>query len=112
MSHEAHHDTHHHVEDPKPTTSFRASFWFVIILAGLFIAAVNFVSVMSHDEGGHEGGHATEHATGHETHATGHEANSNESHATEVQKEETGATPSAHTGKEESKDEAAHGEHH
>lgn len=113
MSHEAHHDTHHHVEDPKPTTSFRSAFWFVLILAGLFVAAVNFVDVMGHDEEGHGGGHATEHATG-----TGHGdehatpgAHSNEQNATDVQKHNAEATPSAHTGKDESKD-AAHTEGH
>lgn len=70
MSHDTHHDAHHHAPvDTKPTTSFTASFWFVIILAGLFIAAVNFVGVMSHDsEGGHEANHNTEasHEAGHE----------------------------------------------
>lgn len=58
MSHETHH--HHPVAD-KPTTSFKSAFWFVIILAGLFIAAVNFISAMSHDSEGHGEGHgATE----------------------------------------------------
>lgn len=69
MAHEAHHDSHHAQADTKPTTSSTASFWFVIILVGLFIAAVNFVSVMSHDTGGHGAeGHSTEHAApaGHE----------------------------------------------
>ncbi len=56
MSHETHH--HHHQADPRPTrTPFIASFWFVIILVGLFIAAVNFVKVMGHDDGGHGEGH-------------------------------------------------------
>lgn len=66
MANEAHHDTHHVPAETRPTTSFRSAYWFVIILAGLFIAAVNFVSVMSHDE---EVGHATaEHgAAGHES---------------------------------------------
>ena len=35
----------------------------MIILAVLFISAVNFVKVMSHDDGGHgDAGHSTEHA--------------------------------------------------
>lgn len=63
MSHETHRPTSN-----KPTTSFSASFWFVVILAGLFIAAVNFVNVMGHDEG-HEGA---------EEHGNTHEATSNQ----------------------------------
>ena len=50
MSHETHHTTHNHPEN-KPTTSFRSSFWFVIILVGLFIAALNFVNIMGNDNG-------------------------------------------------------------
>ena len=58
MAHEAHHDTHHAPAEDRPTSSFRSAYWFVIILAGLFVAAVNFVSVMSHDDAeGHGGGH-------------------------------------------------------
>ncbi len=79
------HGTHHHHEgehhaEPKSKTSFRASFWFVLILVGLFIAAVNFVSVMSHEEGGHEATEQSEalphEAAGHEStpdHAASHE---------------------------------------
>jgi hypothetical protein len=75
-----HHEADHHAE-PKSKTSFRASFWFVIILVGLFIGAVNFVGVMGHDEGGHEateqhGGAMPHEAAGHEStpdHATSHE---------------------------------------
>jgi hypothetical protein len=56
------HETHHPV-DNRPGTSFKSSFWFVIILVGLFIAAVNFVNVMGHDEpegaAAHEGHGAT-----------------------------------------------------
>jgi hypothetical protein len=46
------HDTHQHITENKPRTGLTASFWFVIILVGLFIAAVNFVSVMSQSEEG------------------------------------------------------------
>lgn len=77
----AHHDAAHHPHNEANTskTSFTASFWLVIILVGLFIAALNFIEVMSHDDGGH-GGHATEatHAPaghGQDAHeATQHEA--------------------------------------
>lgn len=56
MSHETHHQT-----ETKPVVSFKSSFWFVAILAGLFIGAVNFISVMGHDdEKGHEEAHATQ----------------------------------------------------
>lgn len=45
------HDTHtSHTADNKPTTSFRSAFWLVIILAGVFIAAVNFVKIESNSE--------------------------------------------------------------
>lgn len=55
------HDNHHSTPaETRPTASFRSSFWLVVILAGLFVAAVNFISVMGHDE---DAGHATtEHA--------------------------------------------------
>lgn len=54
MSHEEHtHDSH---SAPKKAP-LSAAFWFVLLLVCLFIAAVNFVNVMSE---GHEGGEATE----------------------------------------------------
>lgn len=66
MAHDTHHDTHgthHDVSDrTQSRTSFASAFFFVVILAGLFIAAVNFVKVMGHDD---EGGHGTEHSTEH-----------------------------------------------
>jgi hypothetical protein len=74
------HDTHNpDIENSgelKSKTSFKASFWFVIILVGLFIAALNFIKVIGNDhEEGHGGPgaeHATEHsAPGHEGHAPG-----------------------------------------
>jgi hypothetical protein len=51
----------HHHETPKDTSSkpsLVAPFFLVAIVAGLFIAIVNFVSAMSEHEGGHE---TTEH---------------------------------------------------
>jgi hypothetical protein len=56
MSQDTHHHSGHeeHGTEPKSKTSFSASFWTVIILVGLFIAAINFVNVMgntSEDEG-------------------------------------------------------------
>ena len=64
MSHEAHHEEHHEgpeIDIKKSKPAFVASFWFVIILAGLFIAALNFVNVMSQPEEGHGGGHEATH---------------------------------------------------
>lgn len=69
MSHEAHH------EEPKnkPQAAGKTSFWFVLILICLFVAAVNFVNIMGNDsEEGHEGAeHATEqmHSTEHAAHS-------------------------------------------
>lgn len=55
------HDTHHHSEPKaKSQAAGKPSLWFSFILIGLFIAAVNFVNVMGHDEEGHG---AAEHAT-------------------------------------------------
>jgi hypothetical protein len=55
MSHEAHQDTHHVSDNSKSKIAFKSSFWFVIILVGLFIAALNFIGAMS---SGEEGGKA------------------------------------------------------
>jgi len=52
----------HHHETPKDTSSkpsLVAPFFLVAIVAGLFIAIVNFVSAMSEHEGGHEANHET-----------------------------------------------------
>lgn len=62
------HDTHQHTEAKGPKTPLVSAFWFVLVLVFLFIAAVNFVNVMSHDEGEGHG------ATTHETAANEHEA--------------------------------------
>lgn len=57
------HDTHNaHSTENKTIISFKNSFWLVIILVGLFIAALNFIQVESaHGGEGHGGGHATTH---------------------------------------------------
>lgn len=58
--------THHHdaPHSKGPRTPIGAAFFFVAILAGLFIAAVNFTNVMGQDEEGHGGGHgAATHGT-------------------------------------------------
>ncbi len=47
------HDTQHgHTKENKTIISFKNSFWLVIIIVGLFIAALNFVKAES---GGEEG---------------------------------------------------------
>ena len=97
----AHDTTHHaHNEEPRSKSSFIASFWFVVILVGLFIAALNFINVMGHDDEGH-GGHAT-----HEN-ATGGAAHEGEGHATHEEHSEA-ATPAAG----ETTDSTAHEEAH
>src|ERR1700761_5916744 len=59
MSHDTHdhhdHETaHDHNKERKVSTvSFKSSFWMVIIIVGLFIAALNFISAES---GGEEKG--------------------------------------------------------
>ncbi|MBS1772204.1 MAG: hypothetical protein JST82_05045 [Bacteroidetes bacterium] len=80
MAHETHHDNNHSKGD-NPQTSFRSSFWFVLLLVLVFIAAVNFVNVMGHDEGGEGEAHheKTEMTSEH------HEANHEEAKATEAE---------------------------
>lgn len=56
------HDTHHK-DDNKPGSSFTSSIWFMLLLAFLFVSAVNFVEIMGHDEGGHGTEQHDEHAT-------------------------------------------------
>ena len=68
------HDTHHVKADSRPGSSFTSSIWFMLILAFLFISAINFIGVMSKDDGGHgEKAHGTEHAAPAHQEA-GHEA--------------------------------------
>lgn len=56
------HDTHHK-DDNKPGSSFTSSIWFMLLLAFLFVSAVNFVEIMGHDEGSHGTEQHDEHAT-------------------------------------------------
>ena len=110
MSHDAQHG---HATENKAIISFGNSFWLVIILVGLFIAAINFVQVESAGEG-HEGGHGE--AT-HEMHQGGHEAAGNHEATHEAASHATEAAPAAEpTSTEEapatSTEEAAHQEGH
>lgn len=70
----ADHSTHHHHDSDtsggelKSKTAFRSSFWFVLILVGLFIAALNFIEVMGHEGGEHKtAGHQNHEATSNQT---------------------------------------------
>lgn len=49
MSHDTHHTDHNvhggHEGEKKSKTGMNAAIWFVLILAGLYIAAINFVKV-------------------------------------------------------------------
>jgi len=70
MSHETH---AHHEHDAKPVVQFKAGIYFVLILAGLFLASIAFVKSMSSDEGGH-GAHTEATHGEHEGAAATHEA--------------------------------------
>jgi hypothetical protein len=100
MSHDTH-EHHHESHNDKPVLEFKSAFYFVIILAGLFIAAIGFVKSMSHDEGGHDahGAQHTETTHGHDGAATHKEAGNaaeptHEGHAEAEHKEE--AAPAEH----------------
>lgn len=56
MAHETHDDAQH--LEKRSVVSMRSSFWFVIILVGLFIAALNFINVVSNNDS--EGNTASE----------------------------------------------------
>ncbi|MES2702073.1 MAG: hypothetical protein V4649_05510 [Bacteroidota bacterium] len=48
------HDTHHsHSKENKTVISFKNSFWLVVIIVGLFVAALNFIQAQSGTEGAH-----------------------------------------------------------
>jgi hypothetical protein len=54
-THEHHGASHHNADKKNSRTAFSSSFWFVIILVGLFIAAVNFIGAMNGDHDEKEG---------------------------------------------------------
>jgi hypothetical protein len=56
MSNETSHNNNHQSESTQPAISFKASFWVIVILVGLFICALNFIKIMSSEgEEGKEG---------------------------------------------------------
>jgi hypothetical protein len=95
-THHLHHDGDHHAE-PKSKTSFRASFWLVLILVGLFIAALNFISVMGHEEGGHEATTEHQHGGAPATHEAAGHAGTPE-HGSSHEDQGAGAAPVHTTG--------------
>lgn len=103
MSHDTH-EHHHPAGNDKPVVEFKSAFYFVLILAGLFIATIGFIKSMSHDEGGH-GEHSAQH-----TEAAGHGHDAAATHE-EAKHEATSAHDAAH-GEAEHKEEAAPAEHH
>lgn len=85
--HGTHHDAADNADRKKSKSSFSSSFWFVLILVGLFIASLNFIKVMSHSEDAHEtAAHSemVEHPTSEpaNTPATANPAASDTSHST------------------------------
>ncbi len=116
-----HHDEAHSTEI-KSKTSFQSSFWLVLILVGLFIGAVNFISVMGHEEGGHGteqshgapaghgGGHdaAGHEGTGHE--AAGHEAAGHPADGHSAEEHHQGSNNAHNTGSADPKEGGS--EHH
>jgi|GEM_PF-1716122 len=99
------HDTHHgQTAENKAKISFGNSFWLVIILVGLFIAALNFVQAESGSEG-HGDGHEPAHHEAQHHEATHNEATHHEAapaHAAEATEEGSApATEEAHETEEE-----------
>ena len=53
MAHETNNATHS--DKDKTIISFKSSFWLIVIIVGLFIAALNFIKVMGNGEEGNGG---------------------------------------------------------
>lgn len=85
------HDTNN-TESTSIKSSYGSSIMFMLLLAFLFISAVNFVEIMSAEGDGHGGEHATKHAA-----PAHHDA---EEHATEHH-EDHHAAEEAHESHEE-----------
>lgn len=52
-------------EEPRSKSAMSASFWFAIILVGLFVAALNFINIMGDDSEGHVNKEASSNQTLH-----------------------------------------------
>jgi len=105
------HDTGHgHSKENVTIISFKNSFWLVVIIVGLFVAALNFVQAESHGEEGEGHGHHTEAAAGHgHGDASSHEAAGHQE-AKEATQTNEGNAPDAeeHKGEETKPAEEAH----
>lgn len=98
------HDTHGQSTENKTIISFKNAFWLVVIIVGLFVAALNFIQVESAGEGeGHHGG-------GHETHEM-HAAPHHEEAKAEGKHEEAAHGEAAHEAAAPA-EEAAHKSEH
>ena len=98
----ANHDTTHHPhnESLRTKTSFTASFWLVIILIGLFIAALNFIEVMGRSNEDSHNGHAAREA--HATDGSGTTESANQGGMQEsTTREAAGASAADSAGQEE-----------
>lgn len=75
------HETHNEAQGGEKTskTSMRSSFWLVVILVFLFVAALNFIEVMSKSEGEEGAGkEKTEHPVEKQESATANQTMSGE----------------------------------
>ena len=87
------HDTHQeHPQENKAVISFKNAFWLVIIIAGLFVAGLNFVQAESKGEEG-EGKEKTEMKAGKE--AAGEKMEKAEKKAEEPKSAETAPADTA-----------------
>jgi len=77
----------------------KAGMWFFFVIAVVFVAAVNFVNVMSHDDGSGHGAEAHNTSATHE--AASHDANAHQTPAHE-------AATESHSDTEHTATEAAH----
>ncbi len=69
MSHETHNNANSEIAKSK--VAFVSSFWLIVILVGLFIAALNFIPAMAEKEGKGEKKEATEEVHGEKPAAEG-----------------------------------------
>lgn len=90
------HDTHQQTDSRPTRLPSRSSLWFVIVLVGLFIGAVNFVNVMGHSGEEHE---TTAHNEATEKASSGHGYNN----ASTEQTQKAVETPSTDTTEHSSK---------
>jgi len=99
-----HADHGHHADDANspaaldrtPRVASSSSMWVALLLIGLFVAAVNFVSVSSHSA--HEGGHTKEAAVHPNKEATSNQTLSGENGTGRPTHTETGTPAGGHDG--------------